>query len=108
MATDFTNNTIIISGGLKPQKADTPLDVRSRIETLEEVEKIPNPNIGMIFYVKSNKTYYTVDSLKSKIIGSITIPNSIIDTYHELLEGLIDKEELSNTLDENFSWNEVV
>ena len=57
MATDFTNNTIIISGGLKPQKADTPLDVRSRIETLEEVEKIPNPNIGMIFYVKSNKTY---------------------------------------------------
>ena len=42
---------------------DMPLDIRTRIETLDEIAKIEYPYIGMMFYCKETDKYYSVKSL---------------------------------------------
>lgn len=83
MATDFNKNTIISGGGFRPSTTDTPLDIRSRIQSLEDVEKIPNPYRGMIFYVIDEDKHYKVQSLKNDESGLIVIYNALIDKYIE-------------------------
>ena len=84
MATNFNINAIASGGGFKPTTLDTPLDIRSRINSLEDVEKIPNPYIGMIFYSIEEDKHYKVQSLKDNTSGVIVIKNSIVDKYSEL------------------------
>ena len=64
MTTDFNKNVIIVGGGLRPSQANTPSDARTRIESIDEVEKIPVPFIGMVFYVINENKFYFVKSLK--------------------------------------------
>ena len=66
MATDFEKNSIIISGSMLPSIADTPFDVRTRIETLDDIFSIPMPYIGMLVYVKDTGKRYEVLTLKDK------------------------------------------
>lgn len=84
MSTDFNKNVIIVGGGLRPSQANMPLDVRTRIESIDEVEKIPVPFIGMIFYVIDEDKFYFVKSLKSKIVGGRPIENMIVNEFEEL------------------------
>lgn len=84
MATDFTygNKTINSNGGFKPSGKNTPIDVRTRVNTFADIASIPVPYIGMIITVledetNSNKmTDYKVLSLKANASG---IANSVID-----------------------------
>ena len=60
MATDFKKNAIVSGGGFVPSTSNTPLDIRSRINTISDVSSIPSPYIGMIFYVIDEDKYYKV------------------------------------------------
>lgn len=80
MATNF-DDAILSSNGFSPTKVDTPLDKRSRIESISEVPNIPNPYVGIIFYVSSEDKYYRVKSLKSKVVGGITVQNAQVNEY---------------------------
>lgn len=86
MATDFNKNAINIGGSIKPTKKDTPSDIRVRIETISEVESIPLPYIGMIFYVIDENEFYRVLSLKSKIVAGREQTNMLVDQYEKLIK----------------------
>ena len=83
MATDF--NGIVSSGGFKPSTKNTPVDVRTRIESLSEIAIIPNPFVGMIFYVLDEEKFYVVKSLKAKDLGAMLIPDASIDEFEPLI-----------------------
>ena len=83
MATDF--NGIVSSGGFKASVKNTPIDVRTRIESLSEISLIPNPFVGMIFYVLEEKRFYVVKSLKAKSLGAMTIVDALIDEFELLI-----------------------
>jgi hypothetical protein len=42
---------IVVNGSLIPSVKNAPLDIRTRINTIAEVESIQVPFVGMIFYV---------------------------------------------------------
>lgn len=91
MATDFITNQIAVSNTMMNLATNMPLDARTVINHLDDVKSIPNPFIGMIFYVNDindkNKLYF-VKSLKEKVdsIVGITIPNGLIDEYEPLVD----------------------
>ena len=74
-------SVIEISGSLIPGTTDTPLDARTRINRISEVETIANPYVSMPFSVLDTGKTYKVKSLKAKMIGPIQVPNALIDEY---------------------------
>ena len=52
MTTDFITDVNNIKGSFTTTSTDTPLDIRTRVETEVDIMSIPNPYIGMIVYVK--------------------------------------------------------
>lgn len=86
MATDFNKNAINIGGSIKPTKKDTPSDIRTRIESINEVENIPLPYVGMIFYVIDENEFYRVLSLKSKVVAGREQINMLVDQYEKLIK----------------------
>ena len=89
MATNFSNKMQVSKPmivGNKKQN-DMPLDIRTRIETLDEIAKIEYPYIGMMFYCKETDKYYSVKSLKSEElvpgIPSTAIANYRVGEYEE-------------------------
>ena len=84
MTTDFNKNVIIVGGGLRPSQANMPSDARTRIESIDEVENIPVPFIGMVFYVINENKFYFVKSLKAKIVAGRPIANMLVDEFEEL------------------------
>ena len=85
MSTDFSKNVIIVGGGLRPSQANMPLDVRTRIESIDEVELIPVPFVGMIFYVINENKFYFVKSLKEKTVAGRPIQNMVINEFEEFV-----------------------
>ncbi len=82
MATDFSKKMSIsnpLTIGNKKQN-DLPLDIRTRIETLDEIAKIEYPYIGMMFYVKETDKYYSVKTLKSEELVP-GVPATAIENY---------------------------
>ena len=82
MATDFSKKMQISNPlhiGSKKEN-DLPLDIRTRLETLDEVAEIEYPYIGMLFYVKETDKYYSVKSLKSEELVP-GIPATAIENY---------------------------
>lgn len=77
------DNTIATSGSFTPTVVDTPLDIRTRVASKEDIENIPLPYEGMLFYVKDEGVHYVVKSLKSKEVAGINIDNAIIDKYEK-------------------------
>ena len=77
------NKKIVISGPLMPSTKDTPIDSRTRINSLDEVYSIQLPFVGMIFFVKSEGKHYTVKSLKAKELNGVIIEDAVIDQYEE-------------------------
>ena len=87
MATDFDRNALVLGGGLKPSTKNTPMDVRTRIDSIADVELIPLPFVGMMFYVVDEQKYYKVTSLKSKSLAGMELPDMLVGEYEELLFG---------------------
>ena len=96
MAMNF--NGIVASNGFKVSIKNTPLDIRTRIESIAEIENIPSPFIGMIFYVMDEQEFYVVKTLKSKILGSMVMIDAIIDSYELLHDGLVTIEQLEQQI----------
>ena len=69
---------------LRPGIVDTPLDARCRINTLAEISTIELPYVGQIIYCIETGKYYKVTSLKSRLIGALTVPDAAIDTYEAI------------------------
>ena len=63
MATDFNNKSampkpLFVGSSLL---GDLPLDIRTRIETIDEMSMIQFPYIGMMVYVKDEDKFYVTD-----------------------------------------------
>ena len=100
MSTDFTTNVIILSGATHPNIADTPSDIRTRIETEADIYNIPMPYIGMVVYAKDTGKRYEILTLKDKKAGLKVIKNAAVDTYRELnfdTSNFATKEDLNMT-----------
>lgn len=87
-ATDFTDG-IIASNGFIISKTNAPTRVGSRIALLSEMNLIPNPAVGQIVYVTSTDEYYSIKTLKSKVIGGIEVKDAVVDTYDKLFKSEI-------------------
>ena len=72
------------TGNLIPSTVNTPLDARARIAALADVATIENPALGGIFYCVATGKHYRITSLKSKVIGALTVENAAVDTYEAL------------------------
>ena len=87
--------SIVVSGGLKPSTADTPLDLRTRCDTLAEIANIENAFVGALVYCKATGKLYRVKTLTETKVGVIT-------TYrigeYEALPDLTDISGLSGRL----------
>lgn len=74
--------TITSSGGFRPSTKDTPLDVRTRVNTYSEIQYIQNPYLGMEITVLKDetnggkKTKYEVTDLLPNETG---VPNALIN-----------------------------
>ena len=86
---NYNNTTISSSGGLKPIQANTPLDIRTLVNSYSDIFLIPNPYIGMTITVKVDETNngkmtdYKVKSLKTNSDG---VANSIVNEVVRLDE----------------------
>lgn len=85
---------IVVNGSLIPSVKNAPLDIRTRINTIEEVESIQVPFIGMIFYVMDEEKFYVVKSLKGSKIGNISLEDTTIDVFEPLVKVEVDNVEV--------------
>jgi len=106
VTTDFNKNVLSTKGGFKPNNADTPLDIRTRVETEADIMSIPKPFIGMEVFVKDTGKRYEVLSLKDSTSGLTTIENGAVDTYKELILSY-DDTELRGLLDSKANKSEI-
>ena len=97
MATNFSGG-IVASDGFKVSVKNKPMDIRTRIESRSEIESIPNPFIGMMFYVMGEERFYVVKTLKAKTVGAMVITDALIDDYEPLNQGLITEERLQEEI----------
>ena len=105
MSTDFNTNNIQIEGSLRPKIANTPLDIRSVVETEADILSIPMPYVGMVIYARDTGKRFEVLTLKDKKIGVKVIKDGVIDTYREIMCNfiIVDTIEQRNTyLDQGF------
>ena len=100
MATDFITNLTNFPGGLAPESADTPLDIRTRVETEADILSIPKPYIGMVVYVKDTGKRYEVLTLKDKRQGFKVFKNVAVDTYREIISNFI----IVNTIEQRNAY----
>lgn len=72
---------IEVAKSLTVGQTNTPLDARTRIDALADMETIPNPFLGMIVYCIETAQHYKITALKPKQIGALTVPNAAVDTF---------------------------
>lgn len=97
---------VLVSGALFPSTKNTPLDGRTRISSISKVESIEAPFVGMIFFVEDEANFYKVLSLKSKNLGAIIVPNSIVDAYEPLIDPNFATQQYVQEVIENIKPNE--
>ena len=98
MSTDFSHNnsTIMIDGGIKINRQNTPLDVRTVVNTKADIANIPLPFVGMEITVLQDEdnegkmTVYKVTALNenntidiSTGIEETTVPKNISDLNND-------------------------
>lgn len=103
-------STIETANALRPGVADTPLDARVRVNTLEDINNIPLPYIGMIVFCRATDRYYRITSLASRLIGALTVPDAAVGQYEEIvitpaeLQSMIVQQVMNNpTLQQFFA-----
>lgn len=112
MATDFTNNnkTISTSGGLQPTTINTPLDVRTRVNSKADIDSIPNPFVGMKILVLQDETNnnemteYIVVSLKADSLGIENAQVNEVVLMKDFL-GINDNGNGKNNIVESFNFS---
>ena len=72
---------INVSGALIPTTINTPLDARTVVETVDNLDTISYPYIGMQVYILSENRFIHVTSLGPKKIGPLIVPMSSIDGW---------------------------
>jgi hypothetical protein len=97
MATNFSGG-IVASDGFKISVKNRPMDIRTRIESVDEIVNIPNPFVGMIIYVSGEDKFYVVKTLKPKSVGAMVITDALIDKYEPLDKGLVTEAMLQEAL----------
>ena len=105
MSTDFNTNTTKINRPLKLTVANTPLDIRTVVETETDILSIPMPYVGMVIYAKDTGKRFEVLTLKDYKKGMTIIKDGAIDTYREIMCNfiIVDTIEQRNTyLDQGF------
>ena len=105
MSTDFNTNTIQTEGSIRPKSIDTPLDIRTRVETEKDILSIPSPYIGMVVYVKDTGKRFEILTLKDKKVGIKIVKDGAVDTYREIMCNfiIVDTIEQRNAyLDQGF------
>ena len=98
MSTDFNKNALSSSGGFKPMSADTPLDIRTVVESEADILSVPRPFIGMVIYAKDTGKRYEVLTLKDIKVGLTNVKNGAVDTYQEL--PFVNKEFFDEKIEE--------
>lgn len=73
--------SIAVTSSLTPTTTDTPLDARVVVATLDDIASIQMPYVGMLFYCKATSKHYTVDTLASRTIGGVSVPNAAVGSY---------------------------
>ena len=81
----MSENKVVIGGSVIPSISDAPMDIRTRVNTIDDIYNIELPYIGMIIYVINEDKYYKIKTLKAKEIAGVLIENSLVDTFEELL-----------------------
>ncbi len=87
-------NKIVVNGSLIPSAKNAPLDFRTRINTIAEVESIQVPFVGMLFYVIDEEKFYVVKSLKGSKVGNIELPDTTVDAFEPLVKVEVDDVEV--------------
>lgn len=83
----FYENRHLFNQSFKPQRTNLPLDSRVVLETMNDIENVDLPFVGMIFYVKETDKVYVVQTLKAKKVGMTSLENAVIDSYKEIGSG---------------------
>ena len=78
---------IKVAGSLVPGTVNTPLDGRSRVATLAELENLQNPYLGQLVYCLANGKYYVITALMSRIIGAREVKDAAVAAWQELATG---------------------
>ena len=105
MSTDFNTNTTKINRSLKLTVANTPLDIRTVVETEADILSIPMPYVGMVIYARDTGKRFEVLTLKDKKVGIKIVKDGAVDTYREIMCNfiIVDTIEQRNTyLDQGF------
>lgn len=76
----------IVSDSLIVSKKNAPLGANVEVETLADIESIQNPAESLIFYVKSEKQHYKVNSFKEVAIAGTSLTKKVIDEYEPMSE----------------------
>jgi hypothetical protein len=77
------SNKIISNGGFIPSSTDTPIDLRIRVQSIDDIYDIELPYVGMIVYVIDEDKYYKIKTLKAKKVGIVSVENALVDTFEE-------------------------
>lgn len=80
-------NKIMSSGGFIPSVANTPLDLRTRVQTINDIYNIELPYVGMLVYVIDEDKYYKIKTLKNKVMGAIILKDLLVDTFEVFSQG---------------------
>ena len=86
--------SIETAGSLCPGTINTPLDQRSRVNSLADISAIELPFLGQIVFCVETGKYYKITKLKSKLIGAFTVENAAVDTYEAIPVTIEEIEEL--------------
>lgn len=86
------------TGNLIPSAVNTPLDARTRVETLADVANMQNPALGGIFYCVETGKHYKITALTSKTVGALEVENAAVGSYEELIaetgQGMVEITEV--------------
>lgn len=77
----------IIDRSIAISNTDVPTRAGQRVNSRDELSKVPTPFVGMIIYIKNEDSFVYVQSLKSKKVGNIEILNAIIDQVSDFSSG---------------------
>lgn len=92
----MAETVIEIPGSVIPTSKDTPLDNRSRINTISEITNIIRPYEGLVVFVKDEKDYYKITKVST--LGKVKAYEKLIsanETGTKLVENKLYTPELS-------------
>ena len=81
--TGIRDNIALASPFKMQTKTDSPLDIRTVVNTESDIMNIEYPYVGMIVYVRDTGKRYEVLTLAPKEIGFASVADACVGTYRE-------------------------